>query len=172
VVLMDIRMPGIDGLEAARRIIGDPGLGAVHVVVLTTFVMDEYIFAALRAGASGFLAKDIRPGDLRAAVRIAAAGEALLAPNVTRRVIEHFSRPPELSRTDDRLSVLTEREREVMAAMGAGLSNQEIAERLHMSPLTAKTHATRIIGKLGARDRAQVVVLAYETGLVRPGHHG
>ncbi|MBE1530717.1 response regulator transcription factor [Actinomadura algeriensis] len=169
VVLMDIRMPGIDGLEAARRIIGDPGLAAVRVVVLTTFVMDEYIFAALRAGAAGFLAKDIRPDDLRAAVRVAAAGEALLTPEVTRRVIEHFSRAPEPPRPDGRLAALTGREREVMAAVAAGASNREIAERLHMSPLTAKTHVTRIIGKLGVRDRAQVVVLAYEAGLVRPG---
>ncbi|XVQ14918.1 response regulator [Spirillospora sp. CA-255316] len=173
VVLMDIRMPGVSGLEAARRIIGDPDLAGVRVVILTTFVMDEYIFAALRAGASGFLAKDIRPGELRQAVRVAAAGDALLTPDVTRRVVEHFSRPPEPPAPGGPdpgppLDALTGREREVMAAVAAGLSNQEIAERLFMSPLTAKTHVTRIIGKVGARDRAQLVVLAYESGLVRP----
>jgi DNA-binding NarL/FixJ family response regulator len=169
VVLMDIRMPGIDGLEATRRILS--GADGVRVVILTTFVLDEYIFAALRAGASGFLAKDIAPDELRQAVRVAAAGEALLTPAVTRRVIEHFAQPREAAGrvAETALAELTGREREVLAAVGAGLSNQEIAERLHMSPLTAKTHVTRIIGKLGARDRAQLVVLAYETGLVTPG---
>ncbi|MBA9002541.1 response regulator transcription factor [Thermomonospora cellulosilytica] len=171
VVLMDIRMPGIDGLEATRRIVPDPELAGVHVVILTTFVMDEYIFAALRAGASGFLAKDIRPDELRQAVRIAAAGDALLSPDVTRRVVEYFSAPAEPA-PDPRLDVLTDREREVLAAVAAGLGNAEIAARLHMSPLTAKTHVTRIIAKLGARDRAQLVVIAYESGLVTPGRLG
>lgn len=170
VVLMDIRMPGIDGLEATRRIVGDPRLPDVRVLILTTFELDEYIFEALRIGASGFLAKTVAPDELRHAVRVAAAGEALLTPSVTRRVIGHFAHPdntPGLDRSP--LEVLTEREREVLALVARGLSNAEIAERLYMSPLTAKTHVTRMIAKLGVRDRVQLVVLAYETGLARPG---
>ncbi|NGO08705.1 response regulator transcription factor [Streptomyces sp. HC44] len=170
VVLMDIRMPRADGLEATRLIASDPALDAVRVLVLTTFEADEYVFEALRVGAAGFLLKDIEPDDLRTAIRTVAAGQSLLAPAVTRRVIEEFSRlkAPE---TEARqvLKPLTEREREVLALVGRGLSNDEIGTRLIMSPLTAKTHVSRAMTKLGARDRAQLVVLAYETGLVRAG---
>ncbi|MEV7413919.1 response regulator transcription factor [Streptomyces sp. NPDC089919] len=169
VVLMDIRMPVLDGLAATREITGDPGLAAVKVVVLTTFELDEYVFEAIRAGASGFLVKDTEPAELLRAVRAAEHGDALLSPGVTRRLIAEFaarSRPPAAAGTLDRL---TEREREVMALVGMGLSNDEIARRLVVSPLTAKTHVSRTMVKLGARDRAQLVVLAYESGLVRPG---
>ncbi|MGW4026009.1 response regulator [Streptomyces sp. NPDC005009] len=172
VVLMDIRMPRADGLEATRRIVADPALDAVRVLVLTTYEADEYVFEALRAGAAGFLLKDIDPDDLRAAIRTVAAGRSLLAPAVTRRVIEEFSRlkAPE---TEARrvLDPLTDREREVLALVGRGLSNDEIGSRLLMSPLTAKTHVSRVMTKLGARDRAQLVVVAYETGLVRAGEN-
>ncbi|MER7954597.1 response regulator transcription factor [Streptomyces sp. NPDC096030] len=172
VVLMDIRMPLLDGLAATRRITGDPGLGAVKVVMLTTFELDEYVFEAIRSGASGFLVKDTEPEELLRAVRAVVHGDALLSPGVTRRLIEEFaarSKPPaELSGLDG----LTEREREVMALVGIGLSNEEIARRLVVSPLTAKTHVSRTMVKLGARDRAQLVVLAYESGLVRPGWLG
>ena len=172
VTLMDIRMPRMDGLEATRRITGDPELAGTRVVVLTTFELDEYVFGALRAGASGFLLKDIEPTDLLTAVRVVAAGEALLAPRLTRRLIEAFvaqeravPAPPD----DDRLADLTPREREVLALVGRGLSNAEIADALVLSPLTAKTHVARLFGKLDARDRAQLVVAAYESGLVVPG---
>ncbi|MEE6257534.1 response regulator transcription factor [Plantactinospora sonchi] len=171
VVLMDIRMPGLDGLAATRRIVGDPELSGCRVVILTTFETDEYVFAALRAGASGFLSKEIEPAQLRQAVEIVAAGEALLSPSVTRRVIAEFAhRPvPRYADADTRLSVLTEREREVLRLIATGLSNEEIARRLFISPLTAKTHVSRTIAKLDVRDRVQLVILAYETGLVRPG---
>ena len=169
VVLMDIRMPIMDGLEATRRIVADEQLSDVRVIVLTTFDLDEYVFEALRAGASGFLLKDIEPADLRQAVRVVAGGDALLSPRVTRRLITQFvahagPRPAD----PERLTVLTEREREVMALVAQGLSNEEIGQKLFMSPATAKTHVSRAMLKLGARDRAQLVVLAYQTGLVTP----
>jgi DNA-binding NarL/FixJ family response regulator len=173
VVLMDVRMPGVDGLEATRRIVGDAGLGHVKVIILTTFELDEYVFEALRIGASGFLTKDVEPDDLRRAVRVVAAGDALLSPGATRRVIAEFA--AQRARPSDhgqRLAVLTEREREVLTLVAAGLDNREIAERLFLSPLTAKTHVSRAITKLGVRDRVQLVVLAYETGLVTPGAAG
>jgi DNA-binding NarL/FixJ family response regulator len=169
VVLMDIRMPELDGLAATREIAADRSLAGVRIVILTTFEIDDYVFDALRAGASGFLVKDTEPVDLIAAVRLVAGGEALLSPSVTRRVIEEFAvrakEPPPSGHLDE----LTEREREVMALVGTGLSNEEIAGRLVVSPATAKTHVSRAMVKLGARDRAQLVVLAYEHGLVRPG---
>jgi DNA-binding NarL/FixJ family response regulator len=169
VVLMDIRMPELDGLAATREIAADGSLAGVRIVILTTFEIDDYVFEALRAGASGFLVKDTEPVDLIAAVRLVARGEALLSPSVTRRVIEEFAvRAKEPPPTGD-LDELTEREREVMALVGNGLSNEEIAGRLVVSPATAKTHVSRAMVKLGARDRAQLVVLAYEYGLVRPG---
>ncbi|GGV67824.1 DNA-binding response regulator [Streptomyces longisporoflavus] len=170
VVLMDVRMPRADGLEATRRIVADRGLDAVRVLVLTTYEADEYVFEALRAGAAGFLLKDIEPDDLRTAIRTVAAGQSLLAPGVTRRVIEEFARlkAPEAEALR-LLDPLTDREREVLALVGRGLANDEIGARLLMSPLTAKTHVSRAMTKLGARDRAQLVVLAYETGLVRAG---
>jgi DNA-binding NarL/FixJ family response regulator len=169
VVLMDIRMPVLDGLEATRRIVSDERLGGVRVVMLTTYELDEYVFEALRAGASGFLLKDIEPADLRQAVRVVAGGDALLSPSVTRRLIAEFASRAAPTRTDpERLAPLTEREREVMALVAEGLSNGEIARRLFMSPATAKTHVSRAMAKLGARDRAQLVVLAYDTGLVSP----
>jgi DNA-binding NarL/FixJ family response regulator len=169
VLLMDIRMPDGDGLWATRRIVETPSLEGCHVVVVTTFELDEYVAEAIVAGASGFLVKDTEPADLLRAVRVAAAGDALLSPGITRRLLERVAtglKPP-----DDagRLAVLTEREREVLALVAGGLTNEEIAQRLVVSPLTAKTHVSRILTKLGARDRVQLVVLAYETGVVRPG---
>jgi DNA-binding NarL/FixJ family response regulator len=168
VVLMDIRMPGVDGLTATREIAEDPGLSEVKVVILTTFGLDEYVFEAIRSGASGFLVKDTEPEELVQAVRVVARGEALLSPSVTRRLIAEFAARAKEPQARA-LGELTEREREVVALAAAGLSNQEIASRLHMSPATAKTHVSRAMGKLGARDRAQLVVIAYESGLVRPG---
>ena len=169
VLLMDIRMPGVDGLEATRRITADETLAKVRVIMLTTFELDEYVFEALHAGASGFLLKDVEPDELRAAVRIVAHGEALLSPSVTRRLIREFVAQPGRHRPPpQQLDSLTEREREVLALVAQGLSNQEIAERLVISPATAKTHVSRTMMKLHAHDRAQLVVLAYETGLVRP----
>jgi DNA-binding NarL/FixJ family response regulator len=173
VVLMDIRMPGVDGLEATRRISADEDLAGVKVIILTTFEADEYVYQALRAGASGFLVKDTEPADLLQAVRVVARGDALLSPSVTRRLISDIaSRPERPAATGKILASLTDREREVMTLVAEGLSNDEIAARLFLSPLTAKTHVSRIMTKLGARDRAQVVVMAYETGLVTPGTRG
>jgi DNA-binding NarL/FixJ family response regulator len=173
VVVMDIRMPGMDGLAATRQITADPELAGVKVVVLTTFDVDEYVFEALRAGASGFLLKDTDPPDLLRALRVVAAGEALLAPTVTRRLISEFVARPEQRRMDTSvLSELTDREREVLALVAGGMSNDEIAEHLVISPATSRTHVSRIITKIGARDRAQLVVLAYESGLVTPHPRG
>jgi DNA-binding NarL/FixJ family response regulator len=172
VVLMDVRMPRTDGLRATARLSADPTLTRTRVIVLTTFELDEYVFGALRAGAAGFLLKDVEPADLVDAVRIVAAGDALLAPRHTRRLIEAFveqSGPAPRDEADERLEELTAREREVLTLVGQGLSNAEIAQRLVLSPLTAKTHVARLFTKLAARDRAQLVVLAYETGLVVPG---
>jgi DNA-binding NarL/FixJ family response regulator len=169
VVLMDIRMPGVDGLEATRLIAADPELVGVRVVILTTFALDEYLFDALRYGASGFLVKDTEPADLVSAVRVVAAGDSLIAPSMTRRLIEEFAAKAKPSRSAKELAVLTDREREVLKLVAGGQNNDEIAAGLYMSPATARTHVSRIITKLGARDRAQLVVLAYETGLVRPG---
>ena len=169
VVLMDIRMPGTDGLTATREIAANPRLSDVRVVILTTFEIDEYVFEALRAGASGFLVKDTEPVELVRAVRAVAAGDALLSPSVTRRLIAEFATRSKRPAPAPELLGLTEREREVVALVGAGLSNDEIAEKLFVSPATAKTHVSRAMVKLRARDRAQLVVLAYESGLVRPG---
>ncbi|MFG2602236.1 response regulator [Streptomyces sp. NPDC048514] len=172
VVLMDIRMPLLDGLAATRRITGAPELRKVKVIMLTTFELDEYVFEAIRAGASGFLVKDTEPDELLRAVRAVVDGDALLSPGVTRRLIAEFAARSKEPAAADVLGRLTEREREVMALVGIGLSNEEIARRLVVSPLTAKTHVSRTMVKLGARDRAQLVVLAYESGLVRPGWLG
>ncbi|WP_445527608.1 response regulator [Streptomyces cyslabdanicus] len=172
VVLMDIRMPLLDGLAATRRITGEPRLEDVKVVMLTTFELDEYVFEAIRSGASGFLVKDTEPDELLRAVRAVVSGDALLSPGVTRRLIAEFAARSKEPAAADALAQLTEREREVMALVGIGLSNEEIARRLVVSPLTAKTHVSRTMVKLGARDRAQLVVLAYESGLVRPGWLG
>lgn len=172
VMLMDIRMPVLDGLAATRQIAGTPETAGVRVLVLTTFDLDEYVYEALRAGASGFLLKDTDPPDLLEAVRIVARGDALLAPSITRRLIAEFARRPQPTHaTPLALEVLTEREREVLALVARGLNNDEIAETLVVSPATAKTHVSRVMGKLDARDRAQLVVAAYESGLVQPGNH-
>jgi DNA-binding NarL/FixJ family response regulator len=170
VMLMDVRMPDMDGLEATRRILADEATAATRVLVLTTFDLDEYVYDGLRAGASGFVLKDIEPTDLVQAVHVVARGEALLAPSVTRRLIAEFARRPDPSRrVPPRLAELTEREREVLVQIARGLTNDEIAEGLVISPATAKTHVSRILSKLDARDRAQLVVIAYENGLVKPG---
>jgi DNA-binding NarL/FixJ family response regulator len=168
VVLMDIRMPGTDGLAATRAIVADERLGCVRIVILTTFDLDEYIFEALRSGASGFLVKDTEPAELLRAVRVVASGDALLSPSVTRQLIAQFAargEPPPGSK----LTVLTDREREVTALVAAGLTNANIADRLYLSVATVKTHVNRAMSKLGARDRAQLVVFAYESGLTQPG---
>jgi len=169
VLLMDIRMPGLDGIEATRLIAGEPGLGAVHVVILTTFDLDEYVFEGLRAGAAGFLVKDTDAAELLRAIRVVADGGALLSPGVTMRLISEFASRSKAPRAGGDLERLTAREREVLALIASGLSNEQIADRLFVSASTAKTHATRAMTKLGARDRAQLVVIAYESGLVRPG---
>ncbi len=175
VVLMDVRMPGVDGLEATRRIVAAPELAATRVVILTTFELDEYVFEALRVGASGFLVKDTEPVDLLRGVRAVANGDALLSPGATRRVIERFTGGTGVERPvadSHQLDPLTDREREVLRLVGEGLSNDEIAARLVISPATAKTHVSRTMVKLRARDRAQLVVTAYEAGLIRPGWLG
>jgi DNA-binding NarL/FixJ family response regulator len=164
VVLMDIRMPELDGLQATRALAGT----GVRVVVVTTFDLDEYVYEALRSGAGGFLVKDAEPAEIRHAVRVAARGDALLSPGVTRRLIEEFTARPAVL-DDDRLRPLTSREREVLARVARGQTNARIAEELFMSPLTVKTHVNRMMAKLSAHDRAQLVVIAYETGLLRPG---
>src|SRR5690349_10073358 len=167
VVLMDVRMPGIDGIEATRRIAKDPDLAGTRVIVLTTFEIDAYVFDALRHGASGFLIKDTKPAELVRAIRLVAAGEALLSPSVTHRVVREFtSRPTRVLRPHPLLDTLTDREREVVGLVGEGLSNEEIAARLVLSPATARTHVSRAMVKLSARDRAQLVVFAYQSGLV------
>jgi DNA-binding NarL/FixJ family response regulator len=167
VVLMDIRMPDLDGISALRQITADPALTGVRVIMLTTFELDEYVFDALQAGAAGFLIKDSDPADMLRAIRLVASGESLLSPSVTRRVIESFTSRSALRRPHPRLAELTEREREVLGLIGEGLSNDEIAARLVVSPATARTHVSRAMVKLGARDRAQLVVIAYQSGLVR-----
>ncbi len=169
VVLMDIRMPELDGLEATRRIVADPALHDVRVLVLTTFDEDEHVFEAIRAGAAGYLLKDVSPADLRRAIRVVAAGEALLSPSVTRTVLGSIAARPETVLDDAPLRALSDREREVLEQVGRGLSNDEIAQALFLSPATARTYVSRLLAKLGARDRSQLVVLAYETGLITPG---
>jgi DNA-binding NarL/FixJ family response regulator len=168
-VLMDIRMPGVDGLSATRQITEDHRLDGVRVLILTTFEIDEYVFESIRAGASGFLVKDTEPVELLRAVRAVADGDALLSPGATRKLIEAFATNSREPRPSTDLDMLTEREREVMALVAEGLTNDEIGDRLFVSPVTAKTHVNRAMTKLGARDRAQLVVVAYQTGLVRPG---
>ncbi|MEV4665637.1 response regulator transcription factor [Micromonospora echinofusca] len=168
IALVDIQMPVMDGIETTRRIAADPALARVHVVILTNYGLDEHVFHALRAGAAGFLVKDIQPEDLLHAVRVAARGDALLAPSITRRLIDRYVSEPLHGGAEAGLRGLTNRERETVALVAKGLSNEEIAERLVISPLTAKTHVNRAMAKLHARDRAQLVVLAYESGLVAP----
>jgi DNA-binding NarL/FixJ family response regulator len=169
IALMDIRMPELDGLAATRAIVRDEALSDVKIVILTTFGLDEYVFEAIRSGASGFLVKDTEPAELIQAVRVVAAGDALLSPGITKKLLAEFAthakEPPPTGGLDE----LTDREREIVALVGKGLSNREIAERLFLSPATAKTHVSRAMGKLRVRDRAQLVVIAYESGLVRPG---
>ncbi|MEU3078396.1 response regulator transcription factor [Streptomyces laurentii] len=171
VALVDIRMPRVDGIETTRRIAADPALAGVHVVILTNYGMDAYVLDALRAGAAGFLVKDVLPEDFLHAVRVAARGDALLAPSITRRLIDRYVSQPALPATDSALCLeeLTSREREAVALVARGLANDEIADRMVITPLTAKTHINRAMTKLRARDRAQLVVLAYESGLVTPG---
>jgi DNA-binding NarL/FixJ family response regulator len=171
VVLMDVRMPVMDGIEATRQITGAAGTGGVRTIILTTFDLDEYVYAALRAGASGFLLKDTVPADLLSAIRVVAAGQALLAPSITRRLIGEFARLPATAagsgrRPGDKLSGLTEREVEVLILVARGMSNAEIADHLTISPATAKTHVGHLLAKLGARDRVQLVIIGYQSGLV------
>jgi len=169
IALVDIQMPGVDGIEATRRIAADPALSGVHVVILTNYGLDEYVFDALRAGAAGFLVKDIEPEDFLHAVRVAARGDALLAPSITRKLIDRYVTVPFGGGSGSGLKELTNREREAVVLVARGLSNDEIAAHMVISPLTAKTHINRAMTKLHARDRAQLVVLAYESGLVAPG---
>ncbi|GAA3256487.1 response regulator transcription factor [Nonomuraea helvata] len=169
VVLMDIRMPELDGLEATRQITADARLEGVKVIILTTFDLDDYVYAALQAGASGFLVKDTEPAELIHAVRVVARGDALIAPSITRRLIAEFAGRVKRPEPGPELNALTEREREVMALVAGGLSNDEIAARLVLSPATAKTHVSRIMTKLSVRDRAQLVIIAYEAGMIVPG---
>ena len=169
VLLMDIRMPGVDGIEATRRIASRPDLASVHIVILTTFDLDEYVFEGLRAGAAGFLVKDTRAAELIRAVRVAASGDALLSPAITRRLIAEFALRTRSPRRLPQLDELTPREREVLALIATGLSNDEISRQIFVSPATVKTHASRAMTKFGARDRAQLVVFAYQAGLIRPG---
>jgi DNA-binding NarL/FixJ family response regulator len=169
IILMDVRMPGVDGIEATRRLAADKTMSGTRVIVLTTFELDEYVFDALRHGASGFLTKDTKPSELLRAIRLVAAGEALLSPSVTRRVVREFAtRPSRTLKPHPHLDTLTEREKEIVGLVGEGLSNDDIAERLVVSPATARTHVSRAMVKLGARDRAQLVVFAYQSGLVDP----
>jgi DNA-binding NarL/FixJ family response regulator len=168
VALLDIRMPKVDGIEATRRIATDPALGGVHVVVLTNYGLDEYVFDALRAGAAGFLVKDILPEDFLHAIRVAARGDALLAPSITRKLIDRYVTQPPYAKTTAALTQLTTREREAVTLAAQGLSNDEIAARMVISPVTAKTHVNRAMTKLHARDRAQLVIIAYESGLITP----
>ncbi|MFF5446278.1 response regulator [Streptomyces sp. NPDC012888] len=174
IAMVDVQMPGVDGIEATRRIAADPALSGVHVVILTNYGLDEYVFEALRAGAAGFLVKDVHPEDFLHSVRVAARGDALLAPSITRRLIDRYvARPPAPGAgSRSRLGELTNREREAVTLVAQGISNDEIAARMVISPLTAKTHVNRAMTKLGARDRAQLVVFAYESGLVSPARHG
>ncbi|ALU39011.1 LuxR family transcriptional regulator [Kocuria flava] len=169
VVLMDIRMPELDGLEATRRIVADPALRDVRVLVLTTFDEDEHVFEAIRAGAAGYLLKDVSPADLRRAVRVVAAGDSLLSPSVTRTVLSAVASRSGTPLDDAPLRALSDREREVLEQVGRGLSNDEIARALFLSPATARTYVSRLLTKLDVRDRSQLVVLAYETGLITPG---
>lgn len=169
VVLMDIRMPELNGIEACRRITSDERLSGTRILVLTTFDLDEYVYEALRAGASGFLLKDTAPQQLLDGIRIVAQGDALIAPSITRRLVAEFAARPTVGDRDELLEKLTPREIDVLAEVGRGRNNSEVAERLVISPLTAKTHVSRVMQKLGARDRAGLVVIAYESGLVAPG---
>jgi DNA-binding NarL/FixJ family response regulator len=170
VLLMDIRMPVMDGIEATRQITGSPDTAGVRVLILTTFDLDDYVYAALRAGASGFLLKDTPPADLLAAIRVIAAGDALLAPAITRRLIAEFARRPQPGqRSASTLKDVTEREQEVLTLIGRGPSNAEITQALHITMATTKTHVSRLLAKLGARDRAQLVIAAYESGIIQPG---
>jgi DNA-binding NarL/FixJ family response regulator len=172
IALIDIQMPVVDGIEATRRIAADPALAGVHVVILTNYGLDEYVFNALRAGAAGFLVKDIVPQDFLHAVRVAARGDALLAPSITRKLINRFVTQPFHASAESGLEELTNREREAVALVAQGLSNDQVAERMVISPLTAKTHINRAMTKLNVRDRAQLVVLAYESGLIAPHDRG
>ncbi|MGH8792784.1 MAG: response regulator [Stackebrandtia sp.] len=172
VVLMDIRMPGVDGLAATAQITADAALSDVRIVILTTFDLDEYVFEALRSGAAGFLVKDTEPADLLQAVKVVADGDALLSPGVTRRLVEEFAQRAKEPVSSGKVELLTEREREVVALVGTGLTNEAIAGKLYLSPATVKTHVSRAMVKLRVRDRAQLVVFAYESGLVRPGWSG